>query len=51
MFILNCPTMEWNTAAGHALINATGGSLYDLFNREIKYAKEGFANPEFYCCK
>ena len=41
------PTMEWDTAAGHALIMAAGGSVCAISNGEMKYAKEGFINPNF----
>ncbi len=41
------PTMEWDTAAGHALVIASGGSVCTVSDFELKYAKEGFVNPYF----
>lgn len=41
------PTMEWDIAAGHALVNASGGKLCDLNGEEVKYAKPGFFNDHF----
>ena len=41
------PTMEWDTAAGHALVKAAGGRIYTLVGKEMSYAKEGFENPYF----
>lgn len=41
------PTMEWDIAAGHALINASGGMIKDFNGEEITYAKQGFKNPDF----
>lgn len=42
------PTMEWDIAAGHALINATGGVVVDNETREVLlYGKPGFQNPDF----
>ncbi|MEX2647425.1 MAG: 3'(2'),5'-bisphosphate nucleotidase CysQ [Alphaproteobacteria bacterium] len=40
-------TMEWDTAAGHAVLRAAGGSVRDLDGRELRYGKPGFANPSF----
>ncbi|MSP82731.1 MAG: 3'(2'),5'-bisphosphate nucleotidase [Alphaproteobacteria bacterium] len=40
-------TMEWDTAAGHAVLRAAGGSVRDLAGIEITYGKNGFANPAF----
>lgn len=31
------PTSEWDTAAGHAIINNAGGILYDLKKRPFRY--------------
>ena len=41
------PTMEWDTAAGHAILNAAGGSVKTLDRRVLKYGKKGFKNPSF----
>ena len=42
-------TMEWDTAAGHAVLAAAGGSVTTLDGRPFVYGKveEGFANPFF----
>jgi 3'(2'), 5'-bisphosphate nucleotidase len=42
-------TMEWDTASGHAILAAAGGSLTTLDGRPFHYGKvaEGFANPYF----
>ena len=41
-------TMEWDTAAGHAVLNGAGGQVvrYDDLN-PLVYGKDGFANPFF----
>ena len=36
------PTMEWDTAAGHAILRAAGGAVTDLQGAELRYGK-----PEF----
>jgi 3'(2'), 5'-bisphosphate nucleotidase len=41
------PTMEWDTAAGHAVLLAAGGSVNDLAGRPLRYGKAGFHNPHF----
>ena len=41
------PTMEWDIAAGHALIRAAGGEISTLDGNALKYAKEDFENPQF----
>jgi 3'(2'), 5'-bisphosphate nucleotidase len=40
-------TMEWDTAAGHAVLAAAGGRVTGLDGEEIKYGKPQFANPHF----
>lgn len=40
-------TMEWDTAAGHAVLQAAGGSVCDLAGRPLRYGKPGFENPHF----
>ncbi len=42
------PTMEWDTAAGHAVLAAAGGMVLDKAAQEpLAYGKEGFRNPFF----
>ncbi|MEC8858926.1 MAG: 3'(2'),5'-bisphosphate nucleotidase CysQ [Pseudomonadota bacterium] len=52
-------TMEWDTAAGHAVLRAAGGRLMVLEGsvtealqdgRELRYGKPGFENPNFLAC-
>ena len=40
-------TMEWDTAAGHAVVRYAGGSVTDMDEHELLYAKPGFENPHF----
>ena len=40
-------TMEWDTAAGHAVLRAAGGRVTDLHGNELGYGKPGFENPHF----
>jgi 3'(2'), 5'-bisphosphate nucleotidase len=40
-------TMEWDTAAGHAVLRFAGGSVTDIAGHELLYAKPGFENPHF----
>ena len=43
------PTCEWDTAAGHAILNGAGGSLKKLNGENFLYGKldKDFLNPEF----
>ncbi len=43
------PTMEWDIAAGHAIVNASGGkvSLESDYEKELRYNKEDLLNPWF----
>ena len=40
-------TMEWDTAAGHAILRAAGGRVYGVDGKPLTYAKPGFENPHF----
>ena len=40
-------TMEWDVAAGHAVVNAAGGSVTTLDDHPLTYGKPDFANPYF----
>lgn len=40
-------TMEWDIAAGHAVVSFAGGRVADLEGAEIAYGKPGFENPPF----
>lgn len=41
------PTMEWDTAAAHAVVDEAGGMVCDLSGIELKYNKPDLHNPEF----
>lgn len=41
------PTMEWDTAAGHAILIAAGGDVTTTDGSALIYAKPGFRNPGF----
>jgi len=40
-------TMEWDTAAGHAVLSAAGGEVFNPDGSEFTYNKEGFRNGFF----
>ena len=40
-------TMEWDVAAGHAIVNAAGGSVTTVDDEAFTYGKPDFANPFF----
>jgi 3'(2'), 5'-bisphosphate nucleotidase len=40
-------TMEWDTAAGHAVLLAAGGSVVVAGGAPLSYGKPGFRNPHF----
>jgi len=40
-------TMEWDTAAGHAVLIAAGGAVTTPSGTPLRYGKPGFANPSF----
>ncbi len=41
------PTMEWDTAAAHAVVTAAGGRVLDFEGRPLRYNKEDLHNPYF----
>jgi 3'(2'), 5'-bisphosphate nucleotidase len=41
------PTSEWDTAAGHAVLAAAGGSVTTFDGAPLRYGKPGFRNPGF----
>ncbi|HSW05277.1 3'(2'),5'-bisphosphate nucleotidase CysQ [Aquabacterium sp.] len=40
-------TMEWDIAAGHAVLAAAGGQVRDLLGQALHYGKPGLDNPHF----
>lgn len=45
------PTMEWDTAAAHAVLKAAGGRVVDARSgAELAYGKPGLGNPWFVAC-
>jgi 3'(2'), 5'-bisphosphate nucleotidase len=40
-------TMEWDTAAGHAVLAGAGGQVTDAHGAPFTYGKPGFENPPF----
>jgi 3'(2'), 5'-bisphosphate nucleotidase len=40
-------TMEWDIAAGHAVLAAAGGSVREMSGVPLRYGKVGFENPDF----
>lgn len=41
------PTCEWDTAAAHAVVLGTGGTVTDLCGEELRYGKNDILNPYF----
>jgi 3'(2'), 5'-bisphosphate nucleotidase len=43
------PTMEWDTAAGQAVLEAAGGTVHTLSGEPLRYGKteQGLRNPSF----
>ena len=40
-------TMEWDTGAGQAVLEAAGGTVTTLDGAPLRYAKPGYLNPDF----
>ena len=43
------PTMEWDTAAPQAVLEAAGGTVLTMDDQPLRYGKAGFVNPHFLC--
>lgn len=41
------PTMEWDTAAGHAVLASAGGLVERISGEPLEYGKPGYRNPFF----
>lgn len=41
-------TMEWDTAAAHAVLEAAGGGVFTMDGKPLRYGKPGWDNPHFY---
>ena len=44
------PTMEWDTAAGEAILSAAGGAVFDTEGKAHHYGKAGWKNGPFIAC-
>lgn len=42
------PTMEWDTAAAHAVVNEAGGTVCNKATEELQYNKADLRNSEFF---
>lgn len=42
-------TMEWDTAAPQAIVEAAGGSVNGIDGAPLRYGKPGWLNPDFVC--
>jgi 3'(2'), 5'-bisphosphate nucleotidase len=40
-------TLEWDTAAGQAVLEAAGGKVMTLSGQPLSYGKPAFENPDF----
>ena len=40
-------SMEWDTAAGHAVLDFAGGSVVTVDSANLGYGKPEFKNPHF----
>ena len=43
------PTMEWDSAAGQAVVEAAGGAVTLVDGSPLRYGKPGWRNPDFVC--
>jgi 3'(2'), 5'-bisphosphate nucleotidase len=47
LYIRNGHTSEWDTAAGHCIVEAAGGTVSDFQGNPLRYGKPNFLNPPF----
>lgn len=47
LYVRHGPTMEWDTAAGHAIVEAAGGEVRDVAGGPLLYGKPGLRNGGF----
>ena len=47
LYLRDLPTMEWDTAAAHAVLSAAGGTVWTLDGTPLSYGKSGLRNPGF----
>ncbi|MBI1842200.1 MAG: 3'(2'),5'-bisphosphate nucleotidase CysQ, partial [Verrucomicrobia bacterium] len=47
LYLRDLPTMEWDTAAAHAVLAAAGGTVWTLDGSPLRYGKPGLRNPGF----
>jgi 3'(2'), 5'-bisphosphate nucleotidase len=47
LYLRDGPTMEWDTAAAHAVLRAAGGDVYTLDGAPLRYGKSELRNPHF----
>jgi 3'(2'), 5'-bisphosphate nucleotidase len=45
LYLRDLPTMEWDTAAAQAVVEAAGGSVCDLNGFPLRYSKKDLKNP------
>jgi 3'(2'), 5'-bisphosphate nucleotidase len=49
LYFRSGPTMEWDTAAGQAILEAAGGKMYNQSGKDFRYNKESLLNGGFLC--
>jgi 3'(2'), 5'-bisphosphate nucleotidase len=49
LYFRSGPTMEWDTAAGQAVLEAAGGKMFNQSGNEFAYNKESLLNGGFLC--
>ena len=49
LYFRSGPTMEWDTAAGQAILEAAGGKMYNQSGNDFMYNKESLLNGGFLC--